>query len=108
MEEATSATPTPLEGLGHNWVAGEPLSVPLYILTLSPPEWLRMIGLPGYVRTFVEARIDGHMLNVISMVTNHMIQFFILTLSPQGDLDLLEVNDPFHQLSLQRAIQAFR
>jgi hypothetical protein len=76
VEEATRATPTPLEGLGHNWVS----------------EWLRMVGLPGYVRTFVEARIDGHMLNVISM----------------GDLDLLEVNDPFHQLSLQRAIQAFR
>ena len=39
---------------------------------IPPAEWLRMIGLPGYVRTFVEARIDSHMLNVISMVTDHM------------------------------------
>jgi hypothetical protein len=76
VEEATMATPTPLEGLGHNWVS----------------EWLRMIGLSGLTRTFTEARIDGHMLNVISM----------------NDLDLLEVTDPFHHLSLRRAIQAFR
>lgn len=32
-------------------------------------EWLRLIGLAGYVKAFSEARIDGNMLNVISMVT---------------------------------------
>lgn len=27
VQEATMATPTPLEGLGHNWVSGTPLAI---------------------------------------------------------------------------------
>ena len=70
-------------GLQTNWVFFRKernffvsMEIGLKCSCFSPPsEWLRMIGLPGYVRTFVEARIDGHMLNVISMVTDHMTSF---------------------------------
>ena len=76
MEDATSETPSRVGALDHHWVA----------------EWLEKIGLPQYQRTFLDARIDGRMLDNLSM----------------EDLNLLDVNVPFHLISFKRAIQALR
>lgn len=36
-------------------------------------DWLRGIGLPQYQRMFLDGRIDGRMLNFISMVAVHVL-----------------------------------
>ena len=55
-------------------------------------EWLKDIGLPQYQRKFLDARIDCTMLNVVTM----------------ENLNLLDIDSPFHIASLKRAIQALR
>ncbi len=76
MEDALQEVPSPVGDLDHHWVG----------------QWLVNIGLPQYQRTFLDARFDGRMLNVISI----------------DDLKLLEVLTPFHVASIKRAIQALR
>lgn len=55
-------------------------------------EWLKDIGLPQFQRKFLDARIDCSMLNVVTM----------------DNLNLLDIDSPFHIASLKRAIQALR
>lgn len=55
-------------------------------------EWLKDIGLPQFQRKFLDARIDCNMLNVVTM----------------ENLNLLDIDGPFHIASLKRAIQALR
>lgn len=55
-------------------------------------QWLNDIGLPQYQRKFLDARIDCRMLNLISL----------------DNLNLLDIDSPFHIASLKRAIQALR
>ena len=76
VEDALRESPSPVGGLDHTWVG----------------EWLCDIGLPQYQRTFLDARFDGRMLNVVTV----------------DDLNLLEVTTPFHVISIKRAIQALR
>lgn len=74
--DALREHPSPLDTVDHHWVA----------------EWLGDIGLPRYRQTFFDARIDGRMLDNITL----------------DELDLLDVVTPFHLISLRRALQAFR
>lgn len=76
VEDAVSEVAGPLCEFDHHWVA----------------EWLTDIGLPQYKRKFLDARIDGRMLNIITM----------------DNLSLLNIDAPFHIASLKRAIQALR
>ncbi|XP_065898454.1 liprin-beta-1-like [Dysidea avara] len=54
--------------------------------------WLVDIGLPQYCDVFLEGLVDGTVLNEITY----------------DDLSLLQVTNPFHQISLKRAIQGLR
>ena len=46
----------------------------LNIYLLSPSDWLSDVGLPQYQQPFLDAKIDGRMLNSLSMVrTCHVI-----------------------------------
>lgn len=76
VEDAVSEFPSPLRELDHHWVA----------------DWLADIGLPQYQRKFLDARIDGRMLNNITA----------------DNLSLLDIDAPFHVASIKRAIQAMR
>lgn len=74
--DALGAEASPLAELNHEWVG----------------QWLADIGLPQFKRTFLDARLDGHVLDTISV----------------EDLKLLDVNVPFHVTSIKRALQALR
>ncbi len=76
VEDALLEVPCSVGGLDHHWVG----------------QWLCNIGLPQYKQTFLDARFDGRMLNVITL----------------DDLKLMEVVSPFHIASIKRAIQALR
>eukprot|EP00118_Oscarella_pearsei_P002237 m.9940 g.9940 ORF g.9940 m.9940 type:complete len:804 (+) comp21767_c0_seq1:65-2476(+) len=65
-----------MDKLGHAWIAS----------------WLDGIGLPQYKNNFFEARIDGRVLNVLTM----------------EDLAFLKVQNAFHHVSFKRAIQCLR
>lgn len=67
---------TELDVLDHVWVG----------------QWVESLGLPQYKQVFLDARVDGRMLNVISM----------------QDLRLLDVTTPFHVASIKRALEALR
>ena len=55
-------------------------------------QWLLDLGLPQFQHVFLDACLDGHMLNVISM----------------EDLRLLDVSLPFHIASIKSGLQALR
>ena len=55
-------------------------------------DWLTDIGLPQYQRKFLDARIDCCMLNSITV----------------DNLNLLDIDAPFHVASLKTAIMALR
>ena len=55
-------------------------------------DWLTDIGLPQYQRKFLDARIDCRMLNSITV----------------DNLNLLDIDVPFHIASLKTAIMALR
>lgn len=55
-------------------------------------DWLTDIGLPQYQRKFLDARIDCRMLNSITV----------------DNLNLLDIDTPFHIASLKTAIMALR
>ena len=76
MVDALCEEPSCLCGLNHEWVG----------------QWLVDIGLPQFQRFFLDARLDGLMLNNITL----------------EDLKLLDVVVPFHVASIKRALQAFR
>lgn len=76
VADALSEQQSSLSDLDHEWVA----------------QWLVNIGLPQYRRTFLDARLDGLMLNNIT----------------EEDLKLMDVTVPFHVASIKRALQAFR
>ena len=66
-----------LEGnLDHQWVL----------------RWLDDVGLPQYKETFMEARVDGRVLNILSV----------------DDLFQLKVTNQLHHLSIRRGIQILR
>jgi hypothetical protein len=65
-----------LSRLDHEWVC----------------DWLGEIGLPQYKGLFLEARVDGHVLNSLTI----------------DDLYQLKVMSDFHHVSLKRAIQCLR
>jgi len=54
--------------------------------------WLDDVGLPQYKETFLEARIDGRMLNLLTV----------------DDLSFLRVTNLLHHLSIKRGIQVMR
>lgn len=76
VEDALKEEPSSLGQLDHDWVG----------------HWLVDIGLPQFQRAFHDARIDGCMLNQITL----------------EDLKLMDVTVPFHVASIKRALQAFR
>lgn len=76
MIDALKERPSCLCDLSHEWVG----------------QWLVDIGLPQFQRLFLDARLDGLMLNNITL----------------EDLKLLDVVVPFHVASIKRALQAFR
>jgi len=72
-------------------------------------DWLRDIGLPQYRDIFIDGLVDGIMLNELSYVClSEVITVSINLILSQDDLSMLQVNVPFHQVSLKRAIQAWR
>jgi hypothetical protein len=56
VEDAVAEAPSCLSFLNHQWVA----------------DWLTDVGLPQYQQSFIDAKIDGRMLNRLSMVRYHM------------------------------------
>lgn len=54
--------------------------------------WIQDLGLPQFQRLFMDACLDGRMLNVITF----------------EDLRLLDVTLPFHIASIKRGLQALR
>ncbi len=116
VAEAISDQPSPLADVDHTWVAGETVHHQLTDMgtnTHLPADWLKRIGLGCYQRSFLDGRIDGRMLNIISMVTNITLYSLTVVTPPplpvgQEDLFLLDIVTPFHIVSLKRAIQAFR
>ena len=72
----TQACDDPAAGLDHQWVT----------------RWLDDVGLPQYKDAFLEARIDGRMLNFLTI----------------DDLFQLKVSNQLHHLSIKRGIQVLR
>jgi len=54
--------------------------------------WLDDVGLPQYKETFLESRVDGRLLNLLTV----------------EDLSYLKVNNLLHHLSIKRGIQVLR
>jgi len=65
-----------LDVMDHDWVG----------------QWVESLGLPQYKQLFLDARMDGRMLNAISI----------------QDLQLLDVTTPFHVASIKRGLEALR
>lgn len=55
-------------------------------------KWVESLGLPQYKQLFLDARLDGRMLNAITV----------------QDLQLLDVTTPFHIASIKRGLEALR
>ena len=72
----TQACEDPAAALDHQWVT----------------RWLDDVGLPQYKDAFLEARIDGRMLNFLTI----------------DDLFQLKVTNQLHHLSIKRGIQVLR
>lgn len=76
LQAVGSETEDPMGNLDHNWVT----------------RWLDDVGLPQYKDAFSEARVDGRVLNFLTV----------------EDLFLMKVFNTLHYLSLKRGIQVLR
>ena len=72
-------------------------------------EWLDDIGLPQYKEYFAESKVDGRLLNKLTLVRRENEKnSWLIDFCFKEDIIYLNITNELHHLSIKRAIQVLR